>query len=80
MTQAIVTKYRGPGARGSRIIASAQAGRISFEYDPALSLTGNHDAAAKALADKFGWLSEGDRLVGGGLPDGSGNCYVIVAA
>ena len=55
--QAITTRYHGPtNVRGSRIKATAAAGSITLGYDHALTLDGNHEAAAKALANKFGWL------------------------
>lgn len=54
--QAITTKYHGPtNTRGSRISASAEAGRIFVPYDHALSLSDNHAAAAAAFAAKWGW-------------------------
>lgn len=70
--QAIRTKYRGPTDRtGSRIVASSQAGRVIMPYAHELNLAGNHRAAAEKLANKFGWLTPGWELAGGGLPDGS---------
>lgn len=74
MRQAIVTKFVGPtNFRGSRIVVSAQAGRMIVAWDHALNTDQNRDRAAQAFADKWGWKG---RLVGGGLP-GSGNCYVF---
>lgn len=59
MTQAIETRYFGPvSVRGARIIAKAAAGGVVIPYDHALSLDGNHVAAARALRDKFGWRGE----------------------
>lgn len=56
--QAIRTRYHGPtNARGSRISAEADAGRIYVPYDHALSLSGNHEAAAREFANRLGWLS-----------------------
>ena len=67
--QAIRTQYRGPTERtGSRIIASADAGRVTVPYDHALDIDGNHKAAAAALRAKLGWRGE---MVSGTLPDGS---------
>lgn len=64
--QAITTKYIGPtNFRGARVAASAQAGRVVLDWDHAKNPDGNHAAAARALANKYGW--EG-RLVGGDLP------------
>lgn len=66
--QAIETEYRGPtNTRGSRIIARAQAGRISVPYDHALDFDENHDAAARALVVKLGWLGS---WVGAQVPNG----------
>jgi hypothetical protein len=74
MYQAIVTKYVGPSnVRGSRIIAKAAAGRVIVDYDDALNSNENHIAAAKKLAEKFGWVGEWH---GGGMPEGNGNCFV----
>jgi hypothetical protein len=54
--QAILTKYFGPGnVRGSRVHASAEAGSVTMEWEPALSAEDNHVAAAKALCAKFNW-------------------------
>ena len=74
--QAIETEYRGPtNTRGSRIIARAQAGRISVPYDHALSIQENHDAAARAFIAKLGWYGS---WVRGGAPNGKGNVYVAI--
>lgn len=74
--QAIVTKYFGPGnVRGSRIKATASAGSVTVAYDHALNTDGNHAAAAKALATKFAWNGY---WVGGGMPEGNGNVFVLV--
>jgi len=55
--QAIQTKYMGPtNTRGSRIKATAEAGSITVGYDHALSSEGNHNAAARALCEKLGWV------------------------
>lgn len=75
MRQAIVTKYRGPtNSRGSRIIASADAGRIVVPLDYSKSTAENHAAAAAALCAKFGWQGE---LVQGGMPDGKGYVFAF---
>lgn len=64
--QAITTKFHGPGnVRGSRVSATAEAGRISLEWDHRLNPDENHKAAAVAFARKFGWKGT---LVGGHLP------------
>lgn len=76
--QAIVTKYLGPtNFRGSRIKANASAGSVTVSYNPAMNSEDNHRAAAEALARKFDWLDNAT-LHGGGMPDGSGNVYVMV--
>lgn len=73
--QAIVTKYLGPtNTRPARVKATAQAGSVTVSWDHAFSVDGNHGTAARALCTKFGWRG---RLCGGGMPDGTGNCYVF---
>ena len=75
--QAITTRYHGPtNCRGSRISARAQAGRLSLPYDHALTLDGNHEAAAAALAGKFNWLDR-CKLVSGTDHKGDGQ-HVLV--
>ena len=55
--QAIITKYMGPtDTKGSRIKATAAAGSITLGWDHALNSEGNHNAAARALCEKFGWV------------------------
>lgn len=84
MRQAIVTKYFGPtDSRGSRVKATCQAGSVTIPWDHALNSDENHLNAAQALVHKLGWGTRvGNtyvtRLVGGGLPDGKGNAYVIL--
>lgn len=70
--KAIVTKFHGPtDFKGSRYSASAEGvSRVILQTDYALSSDKNHERAALALANKYGWLKDGTRLVGGGLPDG----------
>lgn len=71
MRQAIVTRYIGPtNSMGPRVRAKAQAGSIMVPWDHAIDVDDNHTAAAEALADKFGWLDRGSKLVGA-LPDGT---------
>ena len=54
--QAITTRYHGPtNYKGSRVIARAQAGSITMQWDDALNSDENHRAAAQALADKLKW-------------------------
>ena len=66
--QAIVTKYIGPtNVRGSRVKATAQAGSVTLGWDDSMNPDGNHKAAARALAQKYGWDGE---WVSGWTPDG----------
>lgn len=66
--QAIVTKYHGPGnVRGSRVSASAAAGRIFVDWDDSLNPDDNHDMAARLFAQKFEWKG---KLVHGVMADG----------
>jgi len=80
--QAITTKYLGPtNFRGSRVVAKAQAGRITIDWDHALDPEDNHIAAAQALAVKLGWTE--DRAlegpwVGGEVAGGEGYAFVRV--
>jgi len=73
MRQAIVTKFHGPtNHRGARVKAAAAAGSVTVSWDYALGIEENHRAAAKALAQKYGWPLD---MAGGGLP-GSGYVFV----
>lgn len=72
--QAITTKYAGPtNSRGGRIIASADAGRVTVSWDHSLDVFENHKKAAEAYCKKKGWTG---RLIGGGVKSG----YVWVFA
>ncbi len=74
MYQAITTKYLGPSnVRGARVKATAAAGSVTLHWDDSLSSNDNHNAAALALANKFGWTGT---WFAGGMPDASGSCYV----
>jgi len=54
--QAITTKYFGPtNIKGSRIIATSQAGRVIMDCDMTMSIDDNHAAAAHKLCAKYGW-------------------------
>jgi hypothetical protein len=54
--QAILTRYHGAtNFRGSRISATCAAARVYFSYDHALNPDGNHEAAARMLAEKLEW-------------------------
>lgn len=78
MRQAIVTKYLGPtNFLGARVKASAQAGSITVDWKDELDANENHERAAQYLKNKLSWNG---KLVGGGMPDGRGNCYVIVSS
>lgn len=75
--QAIVTTYAGPtNTLGSRIIAKADAGRVTVSYNPALGIAENHAAAALYLLNKVGWTRYD--LVSGSLPGDNGYCHVLV--
>lgn len=84
MSQAITTKYLGPtNFRGARVKATSQAGSLTLPWDDAKGIDDNHYAAALALAMKFDWVRQYDldkgtiHIVGGGMPDGRGNVYII---
>jgi hypothetical protein len=80
MYQAIVTKFHGPtNHKGSRVSATAEAGRIILSWDHALNGSDNHAAAARALADSMGWTVEAGypALVGGALPGNAGYAFVM---
>jgi len=73
--KAIVTKYLpATSVKGSRIKASA-------EGVPSVIISYPHEAhephreAALALCRKYKW---GEDIVGGGLPDQTGECFVFV--
>jgi hypothetical protein len=78
--QAILTKYLpSTNSRGSRVKAYCQAGEITVPWEY-IGYEEEHDRAARALAKKLEWDDKKvyGRMVGGALPDGSGNCYVFV--
>lgn len=67
--QAIQTYFIGPtNHRGSRIVAKAAAGKVTLDWDHALSSEANHRAAARAFAEKMEWPGT---WACGGLADGS---------
>lgn len=77
MHQAIVTKYIGPtNHRGSRVVASCQAGSLTMTWDDGIGANENHTSAARALASLLGWSGA---WVGGGLPADTGNAYANAA-
>lgn len=74
--QAIVTKYLSPANyRGARVKATAEAGSVTLSWDHRLNSERNHLAAARALADKYGWRGH---LVAGGMPGNGGYVFVMV--
>lgn len=73
MYQAIQTKFLPPtNTRGARVSARADAGRIVIAWDHALGVYANHNAAAVALARRYGWPEDMD---GGSLP-GAGFAFI----
>lgn len=76
--QAILTKYLPATDRKvARIKATADAGSVTLSWDHALNPPKNAEAAARALAEKHGWLADGSRMVQGGL-SGPGYVFVIL--
>ena len=77
--QAIETRYLGPtNTKGGRIRAKAWAGNATVPYDHALTIEGNHRAAAMALAAKLGWHhhAPAEQWATGGNAKGDGYCHV----
>jgi len=74
MLQAIRTYALGPtNSRGARVKATSCGGAsVTLAWDYALGIEGNHNAAAKALAEKLEWDG---RWYGGAL-DERGYCYI----
>ena len=59
MAQAITTRYLGPtNHRGSRILATCSAGRLTHDWNHALNTEDNHREAAQALIAKLGWTRD----------------------
>jgi len=72
--KAIVTRYHGPtNTRGSRI--SCRAEGCPVKYYPFDHDGNEHERAAQSYRDFMGWTGH---MIGGGLPDGTGNCFVFV--
>lgn len=73
--KAIVTKYLPPtNVKGSRIKASAEGVPsviISYPHEASNA----HREAALILCRKYRWSED---IVGGGLPDQTGECFVFV--
>jgi hypothetical protein len=79
VTQGIVTKYLAPTAnKDGRIEAEAWAGHLTVSYDHGLCVEENHMAAARMLANKYGWLNSENRLAQGCMPDDTGYMFVFV--
>ena len=75
MRQAIHTRYVGPtNHQGSRVIVTAQAGRMTVPWDDGLGPDENHAKAAAAFADKWGWAG---KWYGGASAKGDGYVFVI---
>lgn len=73
MRQAIQTRFLGPtNTRGARVVARADAGRITVSWDYSQSIDENHRRAALALAERLGWKGPWH---GGSLPSAG---YVFV--
>lgn len=82
--QAIITKFLPPtNHRGPRVVAQADAGRITVAWNDNYGAERNHSIAAQALANKFGWLHDGRTLLfGGTLPEKGtswSRVYVLVS-
>ncbi len=74
--QAIITKYLGPtNARGARVVAKCQAGKVTVPWDHAKGVDENHAAACLALTTRLNW---GRGWVGGAMPDDSGFAFVRI--
>ena len=55
----ITTRYSGPtDTRGSRIVATGHGRQLTVPYDYNLTATGNHEAAARALAAVLGYTGD----------------------
>jgi hypothetical protein len=77
MSQAILTKYLdATDHRGARILAKAQAGKVTVPWDHAFGVEDNHALAAVALCTKFGWTGP---LAQGSLPDDTGYAFTFVS-
>lgn len=69
--QAIETKWQGPtDRRGSRVLARADAAKLTVQWDHALNVQDNHRAAAEALARKLGWHTPDTSMEGGAMRNG----------
>lgn len=73
--QAIMTKYLpATDTKPARIKASCSAGSVTIPYDDGKDSACSHEAAAKALCEKLGWVpsikNHHTPLSSGQLPDG----------
>lgn len=72
--QAIQTRFHGPtNHRAGRVKATAEAGSLTLPWNDCLDVGDNHAAAARALAEKFGWRGH---WFGGGMPGHDGYVFV----
>jgi hypothetical protein len=78
--QAIQTKYLpATNFKPSRIKAWSDAGSIIVTYSHEHDVSGEHYAAAQALAVKLGWIGPNyGELKQGSLPNNAGYCHVMV--
>lgn len=54
--QAIETRYHGAtDTKGSRVSATAEAGRVYSDWDDSKNPVENHEAACRKLCAKLGW-------------------------
>jgi len=76
VSKAIITKYIGAtNYKPSRIRVKAEGlPTMTVCWDDELYIGDNHDRAAKLFAEKYKWHG---RWIGGGMPDQTGNCYVL---
>jgi hypothetical protein len=76
--QAIITKRHNGGASGAtRVSAKCAAQRIWLPWNHALNVEDNHRVVAEELQRRMKW-DDKHELVGGGMPDDSGYCWVQV--
>jgi hypothetical protein len=77
--QAIETKYLGPtNTKGSRIIATCTAGKITVDWNNSLNSGDNHKEAIRALLRKLGWDTDNfPTMYMGTLANG--NCVAVFA-
>ena len=79
--QAIITKfYAATATRGSRIVASCKAGKLSRAWTYGGEQHENDDAAALALVQKLGWVESEDAAYAGAWTRGvlaDGSCVYV---